>query len=139
MKQPRVNSDCIRINRIRDNYEFIDYNNMVVWTGRRNPYHVELSRGCQFTRDVAFMAELTFHGRAGLLCGGAGEFVMIRDPIPRRTRRTLLEDRCRIRNVTALGEEGLYELMIELERNAATAAAAAAGGGSRHRGGGFGG
>jgi len=113
MKRLRMNRDCVRINRVRDNFEFLDYRNLVVWAGRRNPYHVQLSSNCQAAGN--FVGQVTFQARGGLLCGGPGDYLVMRDAFGRLDRDSF-EERCLVRSVRALGEEGLYELMIELDK-----------------------
>jgi hypothetical protein len=121
MKRPRMNHNCVRINRIRGEYEFLDSSNLVVWAGRRHPYHIQLSASCQAAKN--WVGQLSFRARGGLLCGGAGDYIVMRDAFGLGTRdafgraeRDSFDDRCLVRRVRALGEEGLYELMIELNK-----------------------
>jgi len=99
--------DCFRTHSVRD-YQFLDPQNLIVWApNRRNAFHLELLSSCQYLRDAVGLA---FQSRIGQFCGGAGDYVVAQDILPRRDE---FEQRCMVRRVRALSEEDLYELTIE--------------------------
>jgi hypothetical protein len=105
----RGKQDCFRISQVRD-FEYLDDRNLIVTAAGRRTYHIELFAGC-LNLENAFGIE--FRGHAGRVCGTAGDAVAVRDMLGREDE---FDQRCMVRRVRLLDEEGLYELSIVAEK-----------------------
>lgn len=73
-------NDCIFARSISD-WRPLDRRNLIVFAGRRNPYHVQLSRQ---SMRLSFQQQLGFYDRDGRICPFGGDAVVIDGAIPER-------------------------------------------------------
>jgi hypothetical protein len=97
-------TDCVRTSLISD-WDALDERNLIVYEGRRRPYHVELSQSCL---GLDFATMIAFYDRRadGRICGYGFDRVIV--------DRTIPED-CGVAAVDELTEEQAEEMKRRAE------------------------
>lgn len=93
-------NDCF-LARIVTDWRPLDNRNLVVFTGRRSPYHVELSMP---TRNLRFRDSIAFTDRDGRICPYGGDSIVINGAMP---------DRITISSIRRLSEGELEEIYMQ--------------------------
>jgi hypothetical protein len=73
-------SDCF-LARVVSDWRPLDNRNLIVFTGRRNPYHVELSMP---STRLRFQDTIAFTDRDGRICPYGGDAIVINGMMPNR-------------------------------------------------------
>ena len=93
-------TDCFFARTVSD-WRALDNRNLIVFTGRRNPYHVQLSTPATQLRSQETIA---FTDRAGRICPYGGDSVVIGGMLP---------DRITISSIRRLSEGELEDVYLQ--------------------------
>ena len=93
-------TDCFFARSISD-WRPLDNRNLIVFAGRRNPYHVQLSMP---TRNLRFRDQIAFTDRDGRICPFGGDAIVINGIMP---------DRISIASIRRLTEGELEEVYMQ--------------------------
>ncbi len=93
-------NDCF-LARIVTDWRPLDSRNLIVFTGRRAPYHVELSRE---STNLRFRDRIAFTDRDGRICPFGGDSIVINGAMP---------DRISISSIRRLSEGELEDVYLQ--------------------------
>lgn len=93
-------NDCFFARAVSD-WRALDDRNLIVFTGRRSPYHVELSSSSTRLRSQETIA---FSDRSGRICPFGGDAVIMGGPFP---------ERLTISSIRRLSEGELEEVYLQ--------------------------
>ncbi len=93
-------NDCFFARAVSD-WRALDNRNLLVFTGRRSPYHVELSSPSMRLRSQETIA---FSDRSGRICPFGGDAVIVGGPFP---------ERLTISSIRRLSEGELEEVYLQ--------------------------
>ena len=93
-------NDCIFARSVSD-WRPLDNRNLIVFAGRRNPYHVQLSRA---STRLRFSDQIAFTDRDGRVCPFGGDSIVINGAMP---------DQISISSIRRLTEGGLEEVYLQ--------------------------
>ena len=93
-------NDCFFARAVSD-WRALDNRNLLVFTGRRSPYHVELSTP---SRNLRSQETIAFSDRNGRICPFGGDAVIVGGPFP---------DRLTISSIRRLSEGELEDVYLQ--------------------------
>jgi hypothetical protein len=93
-------NDCF-LARLVSDWRPLDNRNLIVFAGRRNPYHVQLSRP---TTRLRFQDAIAFTDRDGRICPYGGDAIVINGVMP---------DRITIASIRRLSEGDLENVYMQ--------------------------
>lgn len=94
------NDDCFFARAVTD-WRPLDNRNLIVFTGRRSPYHVQLSMR---STSLRFRDQIAFTDRDGRICPYGGDSIVVNGAMP---------DRISIASIRRLTEGELEEVYLQ--------------------------